>query len=380
MRPIVYALAAMTVLLSTSFAHAQDASQIGAYYRQYNEALARNDLPAAETAAAAALSASIQRDGQGGRTAILAFNLARVRLEQQRWQEARAPAQQAYDLSRNGAAVGVDPVMAELLWGRVRMISEGIDGAQFLQNALQRSAARADLAGDRYDAADALGTWAAQSDNFLIARQAWAWAGDASSGAPFEAAFARGRARAYEAIAMAKISLSRSPVISPVDARQIRERLREAYGLVRPFAFAASPSGQLTAPQQVYAQILAWDGAIWSKLASDDPSLQSGPQLDADPASVDGVALCRLRRTQGEAMSYPGVQAQNGQLGAVVLRLRFDETGQYLGADVAASVGDDNFEQRVLATASSWFYAADAAPGCKAPAVFYVPITFTQHQ
>jgi hypothetical protein len=56
MRPIVYALTALALALVSSVnVYAQEASQVSGYYRQYSEALARNDLPAAETAAEAGL-------------------------------------------------------------------------------------------------------------------------------------------------------------------------------------------------------------------------------------------------------------------------------------------------------------------------------------
>lgn len=373
-------LTSVAAVISISFvdlAAAQDATPTATHFHEYSQALERGDLAGAEVAARAALEASQQSDGEGGRTALLAFNLARVRAQLGQWQEARAPAEEAYSLSRRGVA-GLDPAMSELLWGRVRVATEGLHGADFLSNALERDANRTDLIGDRYDAADQLGLWAMQTRNYLIARAAWSQAADAAQGAPFDQNYARGRARAYEGMAIALQSMRRDLTMSPMErrisARQVHERLREAHELVRPFAFA--DSAELTGPQELYAQILAWDAAVWSKMASEDPARLGDPQLDTAPLGAGNTPFCAILQQNGGQPFFPAQQAREGQLSAVVLRLRFDEQGRYLGASVAAAVGADDFARNVATAAANATYVTQRDGGCRVSPIQYQRVTF----
>ncbi|MBL8546308.1 MAG: hypothetical protein JNL81_07575 [Hyphomonadaceae bacterium] len=369
------ALVAVATLLFATGANAQETAET--YFRQYSEALAAGDLSTAEAAAANALTASTQRDGRGGHTAALALNLARARLQLGQWRQARAPALLAYELSHaSPPATAVDPVMSELLWGRVRVETEGFAGADFLSDSLDRAESRADLLGDRYDAANHLGLWAVQSHNYIVARRAWALAADAAQGAPYDTAFARGRARAYEGIAIALQSLTRDPVMSAIVARQVRERLSEAHTLVRPFAFNAAQAGEVTAPHEVYSQILAWEAAIWSRMASDNPARQDDDRVRANITSIGAVPVCTIRRTEGRRPVFSADQVRRGGLGSVVVRLRFADDGDFLGAEVVASVGDEAFVRDVSAAAASWDYTVEIANGCTVLPVLYVPVTF----
>lgn len=266
--------------------------------------------------------------------------------------------------------------MAGLLWARVRLANEGFQASGFVSEMLDRSEDRADLLGDRYDAAEQLGVWAMQTRNFLIARSAWSHAADTAQGAPYDAAFARGRALAHEGMAIAMQSIARDVFISPTLIRQARERLSDAHALVRPFAFADSPSGASSAAQDLYAQILAWDAAIWSKLASDDPDRRRRERLDPNPRTIDGVPVCAIHGESGNRLNYPSAQAREDQLGAVVLGLRFDTQGAYQGANIMATVGDEGFARSVAAAAASWSYVTEVSEGCRPAPLLFAPIAF----
>lgn len=377
---LVTGLVAFVFAQFATAAIAQDVSPISTHFQQYIAALDRGDLVTAEAEASAALAASEQRDGGGGRTPILAFNLARTRVALGQWEQASAPAQRAYELSRRVNASGVDPLLSGLLLGRVRLSLEGFRATGFLSGLLDRSNDREDLLADRYDAAEQLGLWAMQTNNHLISRNAWRHAAEAARGAPFDAGFARGRARAYEAIAIALKSFTRDVFMSATDAREAREGLAEAYALVQPFAFTAGADDQVTAPQQLYAEILAWDAAVWSKVTTDDPARSRDARLSANPNSIDGVPFCAIRRSDGDNLTYPAQQAREGQLGAVVVRLRFSDQGAYQGASVAASVGDEDLQHNVAAAAATWTYSIDSLEGCKPAAILYVPIVFAMRE
>ncbi len=361
-------------------AHAQDGpSPVASQFQLYNEALQRGDLVAAEAAASAALSASEQRDGDGNHTPVLALNLARVRIALGQWQQASAPARRAYELSRAGApGSNVDPLMSALMWGRVQLGLEGLAGASFLSDALEAASGRDDLLGDRYDGAEQLGLWAMEVRRYLIARRAWEFAVAAADGAPYDAAFARGRARAYEGIAITLQTITRDVVLPSLVAREARERFSEAHSLLQPLALLDAPDGQLTAAQELYAQVLAWDATIWSKMTSDDASRRGEERLDANPAIIEGATVCAIHRLQRPGLQYPAQQTREEQLGAVVVRLRFGAGGAYVGADIAAAVGDEDFERVVGAAAAQWTFAANpqSSEGCRVPSVFFVPVTF----
>lgn len=374
----VWLRGAFTALaLGASDANAQSPS-IADHYRAYTEALQNGDINTAATAAEAALRASEQRDGDGGRTAVLALNLARVRLQLAQWPEARVAAQRAISLTEaHGAESGVDPTMARLLLGRAWLGAEGRPGALHLSDVLENAANRTDLIGDRYDAADDLGLWALQMHDYLLARRAWAAAATVAGGAPYPADFALGRARAYEGLAIALQWFSRETTPSRLIVNEVRERFAEAHPLLQRYALLDAPDGQLTAAQDVYALMLAWDTALWSKLASDNRANWHLEQLEANPTVVEGTPVCAVD-LQRSAISYPADNAARSQIGAVIVRLRFDAAGTMLSSDLAASVGDEDFPQAVANSVRTWTarVTPTAPAGCVVPPVVFVPVAF----
>lgn len=375
MRGLVFG--ALAIVLCAVAASAQAPLPVTAAYQQYTQAMQRGDLAGAETAASAALAASQARDGTGGRTPVLALNLARVRVQQGKWREAQAPTRQAYELSHASSASGVDPAMSGLLWGRVRLALEGLAAVDPLTALLQNTSTRNDLLGDRYDAAFDLGVWASHNSNHLLATRAWGFAADAAQGAPVDQRFARGQARTYEAEEMATQALTRELTLPPPIVQQIRAKLTEAYGLIRPFAFSPSRDAQVPPPQQLYAEILTWDRIVWSKVASDDATHRNDARLDPNPPSIDGVPVCPVHRNEnGQHAYFPAARLARGQLAAVTMRMRFSDTGVYQGAEVAASVGDDGFLRNVTTATGAWTYSVAVTPACKPAPVFYEPVTF----
>src|SRR5690606_22172944 len=104
-------------------------------FREYRAALERNDLPAAEKAAAAALAASEASNGR--RTAVLAFNLATVRLELGGDYDALDPARTAHRLATADDDSGLDGRVATLTLGRAELAAnEKRDGSRRLIAAI----------------------------------------------------------------------------------------------------------------------------------------------------------------------------------------------------------------------------------------------------
>jgi hypothetical protein len=74
------ALVLMTLTLSAAEAQAPPNGSVLDHYRAYRAAFDQGDISGAEAPAQAALLASQTQDGEGGRTGVLALNLALVKL------------------------------------------------------------------------------------------------------------------------------------------------------------------------------------------------------------------------------------------------------------------------------------------------------------
>ena len=183
MKRFLFAMALMAFLGSA--AAAQQANPVMDNYHAYMAALQRGDRAGAEAPAAAALEASQARDGEGGRTAVLAFNLARLRVTLAKYAEAIEPASIAVRLSQaQGAASGVDPVLAQIISGRAELGADRRNAGAHLRTALVAANGRRDLDDDAYVAAVELGRWAYTSQYFDVMRTAYEAAIDHVASAP----------------------------------------------------------------------------------------------------------------------------------------------------------------------------------------------------
>jgi hypothetical protein len=147
--------AALVAVAAVAQAWAQQpapaADPVVSNFREYRAALERNDLAAAETAAATALTASEQ--AQGARTAALALNLANVRLALGDNRDALTPARTAHRLAASSADAGVDPRLAALTLGRAELAANEPDGGERLVRAIAAAEADPALGAAAYDAA-----------------------------------------------------------------------------------------------------------------------------------------------------------------------------------------------------------------------------------
>jgi hypothetical protein len=193
---------ALACLLATSAFAQQPNSSVETHYARYRAAIERGDVHDAESAATAALDASRQRDGDGGHTATLAYNLALVRIDDGRAGEAIEPATLALRIAEAGSASGLDPLLARLAFGQAQLAISPEQGASSLANALSDAAQRTDLDDRAFRAAAALGTWALEREQYEVARVAWAQAVAHVRGQAPADILARERARTAQAVAM----------------------------------------------------------------------------------------------------------------------------------------------------------------------------------
>jgi hypothetical protein len=384
-------------LLAAAITSASSAQQstapvdpVVAHFREYRAALERNDLETAETAAAAALAASEAASGR--RTAVLALNLANVRLELGGPRDALPPARTAYRLATSSADSGVDPVAAALTLGRAELAVGQPAGPQRLLEALAAADGQSALETDTYNAAVALGTWAINSELYAgydAARRAWAIAARLAH-VTDDPVFARARALTNEGVAIAAAGMDsaapeadgRPRTLSPDDAKAANDAFSNALQLLRDRALSDPPSAAGPSPeQQVYAQALSWQSAALAKTQRSGSRRRSSPSADNGVAALGGSSLCAVQLIRDDAeIPYPDDALERFGVGAVVVQLGLDADGATTSATIAAPSPPGVLSVAVAAVMQDWRTQRDpsAAPTCRMPGSLFVPVPFVR--
>ena len=354
------------------------------HFREYRAALERNDLPTAETAAAAALAAS--QAANGPRTAVLALNLANLRLELQGDHDALTPARIAHGLATASANSGVDPAAAALTLGRAEIAGGEAAGSARLLETLAGVAPNSAIETDAYSAAAELGSWAIREKDYAAARQAWATAARLSHTTP-DPALARARALTGEgaSIFLANSDRSlpaqpeRSEVPSSADAKAASDAFAIAQRLLMPAAYANTPAGAgLTVGQVAYAEAMAWQSALFAKLQSRGIDLPGDPTFGADVPPFDVDAQCKMRSIRDGELSYPPDVLSRFGVGSVVVHFGLDSAGAVTSRAVAAAIPAGALAKSVEDAAGEWRIEKDpeSARDCRIPSSAYVNVRF----
>jgi hypothetical protein len=378
----------------TSASSAQQSSApidpVVARFREYRAALERNDLETAEAAAAAALAASEAASGR--RTAVLALNLANVRLELGEQYDALPPARTAHRLATSSADSGVDPVAAALTLGRAELAVGQPAGPQRLLDALAAADGHSALETDTYNAAVALGTWAINSDLYAgydAARKAWAIAAQLAH-VTADPVFARARALTNEGVAIAGAGMDsaapeadgRPRTLSPDDAKAANDAFSNALRLLRDRALSDAPSAAGPSPAQlVYAQALGWQSATLAKAQRSGPRRRSPLSTDDGATALDDSDLCAVQLIRDDAqIPYPAEALERYGVGAVVVQLGLDANGATTSATIAAPTPPGVLSVAVAAAMQDWRTQRDpsAARTCRMPGSLFVPVPFVR--
>jgi hypothetical protein len=355
-------------------------------FREYRAALERNDLPAAEKAAAAALAASEATNGR--RTAVLALNLATVRLELGSEYDALEPARTAHELATAGADSGVDPRVATLVLGRAELASdEERDGSRRLIAAIPAAEGDSAIAADVYSAATALAQWALETREYNTAESAWATA-ERLADTTDDPTFARARALTGRGVAIFLRSANPQELQtgtrlnreSTPEAQAAADAFASAQSLLMPAAYAEAPPGaRLTAGQAAYAQAMAWQGALLARQETlNEAAPVALPTLQSIPV-YDGRGLCRMRAFNGgPELEYPTEALFRYGVGAVVMHFALEPDGAVRSRTIAASVPPGPLGEAVAATLDNWRIekASGSATDCRAPPSLYYVIRF----
>lgn len=356
-------LAASASLLFSGAAWAQTGSVVE-YYRAYNAALERGDLPAAETSAAAAVAASEARDGDGGRTAVLLVNLAQVQIDQERLAEALISARRVAAIAEaRGEAAGVDPLAVQLLLGHAELSAPGNVGAQRLRTALAQAQNTTGVEAQSYAAAKALGEWAFRERQYEEAAQAWTTAIGFVPGADGESVTARAVALMGRGVAYTMLDdlNYRQPETGTrftdgPDARAETD-FTEALRLIYPLATVRG-DGELTQAQTVYARALAWSSTLRARLERfgwrPNLSIDDWVGLTLDLNETDGHSVCRMRLTARPLPEYPPEALRRFGVGVVVVRVVVSASGAVSEVRPLAVVGGQEFADAINAVAPQW--------------------------
>jgi tetratricopeptide (TPR) repeat protein len=370
-------------LLAAFPAVAQSSNPILEQYRAYAAALQSGDLATAETAAAQAYQISVARDGDGGRTAVLALNLATTRLLRGDATGAREPATHAERLSATPSA-GIDPLTAKLVLGRAELGARETSpslaaiGARRLREALAATEGRTDLNGEIYPAATALAAWYFSENNFDESKEAWRVAqrtADASNGDPQ-------LARAY-----AGIGVTAAIVMSTAGRRMREGEVEEAANAIdtaiRVYERRVSvgPQGAPLNPlQNAYAQAMAWRAALIARLRSEDIEIPAPIAMNRTyeiGEAPDGRPSCLMDFAEQPSIRYPDRMAYRSGVGSVIVHIRTDEYGAVIHRQVVAAVGQ-RFVNSVDQIDSDWRMVrrAGSEDNCRLSRSWFASVVF----
>lgn len=366
MRVLVACLSALVCAAVAPAAHAQPAAAdpVNTQYALYRSAIERGDLAAAETAAAAALAASQARDGEGGKTATLAYNLALMRIDGGRAGEAREPAALALRLAEAGA--DLDPLAARLAFGQAELAAAPERGAEVLRTSLAQVGNREDLDDRVFRAAAALGGWALSVEQYDLARSAWAQAVAHVRGEAPADVLARERARTAQAAAIVAQHAERPMSRARDEAYAL---LSDAVDALYPYALEQSADGVMTPFQVAYAEAIGW---------RDFGRAVFTPRHEIERRNLAGAPMCAIRWSGNNALRYTLQMAYRGGVGFAVFRLITDETGRVTQIDVAHAAPEQDFSRSlspVLARLRA-IRSSRATDGCTMPRVHFQPVSF----
>jgi TonB family protein len=335
-----------------------------AHYRTYQQALEARDGPRVLSAAEAAFAASKARDGDGGQTAILAYNLAEVRLRFGQAMSAVEPAREALRMSTARADTGLNPIGARLILGRALTLANDASGPAALKAALDEAVANKNVeAHFVFPAAVLRGKTAYDMKRWRDASEAWALAVATANGAERDPDIARASALSWEA----------GSLVMADRVAEGYERIVRSVALFRPFMIETS-GPEATDLEKAYGAVLAWSAAVRARLITDGESAQARAIMDREtraerPGLAGKAPLCPIVLQQTPRIRYP-TRAQNDvNIGGVAVRFGVAPDGQLRNVRVLASVAgaDAQFEKAILEAMPRW--RAEKSPnapnGCR---------------
>jgi len=370
-------VAVVLTLLCGVAAYAQPNTVLD-HYRAYLAALERGDYAGADREGAAALAASEARDGDGGTTAVLALNLAELRLDAGNGAAALAPATRAATIAQARSDSRVDPLAARLVLGRAELAA-GTPGAQTrLRAALDEALARTGYDDRGFLAARDLAI-AIRPSSAQAGLEAWEFAGRFTQNNP------SWRAEAYIGQGEALIELTNLTRYRTTDTRMTPRSDTRAYAafteasnlLQRYLQQSDHTPGVIMPAQAYYARTLAYLAVLRALQVTVERESERTRGWLIDRTPGDGLPPCQYDLTIQPRPSYPREALARWGVGGVTVRVMTDEAGAVIEAAALASVGGASFSEAVNAVAPRW--PVELEPGmtnCSRSVVMYMPVMF----
>ena len=361
-------------LLAASAAAQTPPNPVIEHFRAYRAAIAQGDLAAADTAATAALAASEARDGDGGRTAILALNLASLRLERGDRDGARAPAERAHTLATTRSDANVDPTLARLVLQRAELGSRSSNNR--LRATIAELETNPDLASDLYLASADLGRADFNERRYEEAAAAWAMTGRLSHAAPDDPVIARAEALILEGSAYLYDSAEQGRDRLLPEDRLAHERFVEAARTLEG-RITYEPNRPLREAARIAARARAWELTLRSRLSS---LLVDIPWEDPAPLRVGNPNACAWRIDFTPRPEFPMRAAGDLRFGVAVSAIYINADGAIAAREVVAAAPDGlEFAQAVAEVLPQWSVErADPAASCEQTTVITATFSFRQ--
>jgi TonB family protein len=346
-------------------ASAQTPNPVVEHYRAYREAMAAGDRARAATAAAAALEASEARDGAGGRTAVLAFNLAIARLESNQREAALAPARRAHELANTEN--GVHPFAAQLVLKRAELSQSSTDPRSILPLLYDAQSTSADLRGYAFDAAVDFGNVMLEREQYQQAQQIWRAATELAGD---DDAFAAAHAYIGQGVSFLASTRNegvfeeRAPINSHIVIRQdVRHEVAAGQSFLEAARLARALVGQAESIEtdralRTYAQAMAWAALLRARTNSQDltlpPEIANANLGLAFP--TEGGPLCHMSIVAQPRPNFPREAIRRFQVGSVVVLLHVGADGAVTSGQVMASIGAPALAESVERVMPQWRY------------------------
>jgi hypothetical protein len=335
------------------------AADIVSAFREYRAKLQAGDFEAAESAAARAMEASKARDGVGGRTGVLAYNLAVLRLARDRPVEALAPAELAVD------AKTVDATAATLVLQQAQLGAQYPGAEAALSRTMFAAANRIDIRDAVFPAAYAIGRRRLAADDPKGALAAFEVAEKHAAGGVFGETMSLSQAQLGMVAALfadAEFRMSAKPTGTSV---RVQAQDRRAHSLAVHVEARLAPAAHQDATasvspvQKLYGDALAWLSLIEARAKSlIHVRLLSEAEIAAIRAQYPTLSAdqpkCLVDVEFTPKPDFPKAAGREGILGAVVMRFLIDKQGNTTDRQVVVTALDFSFRSATEAVMHKW--------------------------
>jgi tetratricopeptide (TPR) repeat protein len=325
-------------------------------YAAYVEAMSKNDLAAAEAAAERAWRTAEDANASTDQIAVLAFNLAQTRLDQNRDKEAIEPARRAFDLSKAGAK-GVDPVEAQFLLGEALTANSASDAKKEIDTAIE--AAKTSPRNYReyiYSAARSLARAGMKQRQWRTSLDAWTIAFDNVNPESPNANAWRGEAMTGRGIALIYLQKDKAAA----------EALFQAVNLLVPYA-TETDRNEVTIAEALYANAVGWRLAVAARLKATAARPPDLPEPSPRKLLPNAPPLCEFSIVPKPAIQYPPIAASDLGFGGAVLRFWIDDQGAVQSYKVLATLPNQSFEPSFTRPGQKFetFLSPASPPNCR---------------